>query len=220
MGAFNDTRLIRWERATDTLHHYGPDDGLPFEAGTAFATDASGAVWIGFYSGELARWRDGAFEFFDHTDGLTRGMVNCLLVDSSGRLWVGAYGRRARRHRRPGGVETRLASHRTPATGSPARPSSASPRTASAASTPALSRGSTDSTRRPDGSTTSTPPSGLVNNMVSGAVAAPDGDLWFSTAGGVNRYRPTARTRRACHPRSSSTSHRGRQPISRCPCAG
>jgi signal transduction histidine kinase/ligand-binding sensor domain-containing protein len=190
MGAFNESRLVRWERATDTLHHYGPDDGLPFEAGTAFATDASGAVWIGFYSGELARWRNGAFELFDHTDGLTTGMVNCLLVDSSERLWVGAYGRG-------------LAVTEDPTASRPTwRRIGTSDGLAGEAvlslAEDHLGRiyaGTFKGLDRLDPATgriehfdTS---SGLVNNMVGGAVAAPDGDLWFSTTGGVNRYRPT-----------------------------
>ena len=195
MGAFNDSRLIRWERATDTLHHYGPDDGLPFEAGTAFATDASGAVWIGFYSGELARWRDGAFELFDHTDGLTTGMVNCLHADSSGRLWVGAYSRGLAVSEDP--TETRPAWRRIGTSDGLAGEAVLS------LTEDRLGRiyaGTFKGLDRLDPATgriehfdTS---SGLVNNMVGGAVAAPDGDLWFSTTGGVNRYRPTEDSRR------------------------
>ena len=195
LGAFNEHRLVRWERATDTLHHYGPDDGLPFEAGTAFATDTSGAVWIGFYSGELARWRDGAFEIFDHTDGLTTGMVNCLLVDSSGRLWVGAYGRGLAVTDNP--VESRPAWRRI-GTGDglagEAVFSLAEDRFGRiyAGTLKGLDRLDPETGRIEHFDTSS----GLVNNMVSGAVAAPDGDLWFSTTGGVNRYRPTKDSRR------------------------
>ena len=189
MGAFNESRLIRWERATDTLHHYGPENGLPFEAGTAFATDASGAVWIGFYSGELARWRDGAFDLFDHTDGLTTGMVNCLLVDSSGRLWVGAYGRGLAVTDNP--VDSRPAWRRigtVDGLSSEAVLSLAEDRFGRiyAGTFKGLDR-LDPATGRIEHFDTS---SGLVNNMVCGAAAAPDGDLWFSTIGGVNRFRP------------------------------
>jgi len=189
MGAFNESRLIRWERATDTLHHYGPDDGIPFEAGTAFATDASGAVWIGFYSGELARWRDGAFDLFDHTDGLTTGLVNCLLVDSSGRLWAGAYGR--------GLAVTEDPTESKPAWRRIGTSDGLAGEAVLSLTEDRLGRiyaGTFKGLDRLDPATgriehfdTS---SGLVNNMVGGGAAAPDGDLWFSTTGGVNRYRP------------------------------
>ena len=194
LGAFNESRLIRWERATDTLHHYGPDDGLPFESGTAFATDGSGAVWIGFYTGGLARWRDSVFDFFDHEDGVPRGMVNCLLRDHRGRLWVGANA-------------DGLAVTEDPAADQPVwrRWTSADGLTSEAIFSLAEDRfgriyaGSLKGIDRLDPETgrvdhfdTST---GLVNNLVISALTAPNGDIWFATGGGVNRYRPSRDTR-------------------------
>jgi len=70
LGVFGDTRLMRWDRSTETLQHFGTDDGIPYQAGTAFAEDQSGAVWIGFYGGGLARRRNGSFELFDHDNGV------------------------------------------------------------------------------------------------------------------------------------------------------
>jgi ligand-binding sensor domain-containing protein/signal transduction histidine kinase len=190
IGGFDETRLARWERATDTIHHYGPEHGIPFQAGTAFAEDASGAVWIGFYTGGLARWLDGGFEFFDQDDGVPRGMVNCLLRDHRGRIWVGAH-------------TDGLAVVDEPTAAVPGwRRFTVSDGLASdgifslaedgygriyAGSLKGVDRLDPD-TGRVEHFDTST---GLVNNLVVGAVTSPGGDLWFATAGGVNHYRPS-----------------------------
>jgi ligand-binding sensor domain-containing protein/two-component sensor histidine kinase len=88
--------LSRWERASETLHHYTAKDGLPFFAVSyadsyviSFAEDRAGALWIGFSSsGGLVRYRDGRFTLFTANDGLPAGSIRNLFVDSVGRLWV------------------------------------------------------------------------------------------------------------------------------------
>jgi signal transduction histidine kinase/ligand-binding sensor domain-containing protein len=90
--------VTRWERATETFHHYTAKDNLPFFADSyviSFSEDRTGAVWIGFsysaragVSGGLVRYRDGRFEHFTSADGLPEGGIFNLFVDSSGRLWV------------------------------------------------------------------------------------------------------------------------------------
>ncbi len=195
MGVLGDTRLLRWERATDTLHPYDADDGIPYEAGTAFADNGTGVVWIGFYNGGLARWRDGSFELFDHNDGVPRGMVNCLLYDHRGRLWVGANA-------------DGLAVTDDPTADHPVwhRWASGDGLTSEAVFSLAEDRfgriyaGSLKGVDRLDPETgridhfdTST---GLVNNLVLDAITGPEGDLWFATDGGVSRYRPAVETPR------------------------
>ena len=190
MGVLGDIRLFRWERTTDSLHHYGVDDGIPNEPGTAFTSDPSGAFWIGFYTGGVARWRDRGFDFFDHDDGVPRGMVNCLLLDRRGRLWIGANA-------------DGLAATDDPAADEPVwhRWTSTDGLTSEAIFSLAEDRfgriyaGSLKGIDRLDPETgrvdhfdTST---GLVNNLVISAITAPDGDIWFATGGGVNRYRPS-----------------------------
>ncbi|HSN56063.1 MAG TPA: two-component regulator propeller domain-containing protein [Candidatus Sulfomarinibacteraceae bacterium] len=191
LGAFGSSRLIRWQRATDTMHHYGPADGLPFQAGTAFAEDPSGAVWIGFYTGGLARWRNGDFDLFDHEDGIPGGMVNCLLSDSRGRLWVGAVSGGLRVTEEPTAERPRWRT--VDAAGAPV---------AEAVLTLAEDRfgaiyaGTLTGVDRLDPATGRIQhfdtASGLSNNLVGGSVATPDGDIWFSTGDGVSRYRPSA----------------------------
>ncbi|RLE19689.1 MAG: hypothetical protein DRJ65_19870 [Acidobacteria bacterium] len=189
LGVFGDTRLMRWDRSTDTLHHFGADDSIPYQAGTAFAEDQSGAVWIGFYGGGLARWRKNSFQLYGSDDGVPRGMVNCLLIDHRGRLWVGA-------------LADGLAVTDDPTADSPVWRfftindgltsegifSLAEDRFGRiyAGSLKGVDRLEPD-TGRIDHFDTST---GLVNNLVVDALTGPDGDLWFATDGGVSRYRP------------------------------
>ena len=81
--------LARWSRADDSFHRYTPqDDGVPPSAPTAFADDDGGNLWIGFYDGGLARYRDGNFTAFSKSDGLPDGMVRGLYLDHKKRLWV------------------------------------------------------------------------------------------------------------------------------------
>ncbi len=189
LGVFGDTRLFRWQRSTDTLHRYGIDDGIPNYAGTAFAEDGTGAVWIGFYSGGLARWRDGAFRMFDDDIDLPVGFVNCVHFDHRGRMWVGAQG---------GG----LAFSDNPTVKEPhwrlltSKDGLASDGIFSLAEDRfgRIYAGSLKGVDRLDPGTgqidhfdTST---GLVNNLVLDALSGPNGDIWFATDGGVSRYRP------------------------------
>ncbi len=92
--------LSRWERATETFHHYTVKEGLPLFNDSypiSFSEDRAGAVWIGFsyssalgVSGGLVRYRDGRFTRFTSADGIPEGGIFNLFVDSSGRLWVPA----------------------------------------------------------------------------------------------------------------------------------
>lgn len=87
--------LSRWERSTNTLHHYTDKDNLPhldtFYV-SSFAEDRAGNLWIGF-SGEggLVRYGDGTFTRFPANDGVPAGQIRNLLIDSAGRLWAASY---------------------------------------------------------------------------------------------------------------------------------
>jgi ligand-binding sensor domain-containing protein/signal transduction histidine kinase len=80
--------LARWERATGTFHRYSPADGIPEAAPCAFCEDGSGNLWIGFYTGELVRYRDGRFSPVRMTAGALSGLVRGLYLDAQKRLWV------------------------------------------------------------------------------------------------------------------------------------
>jgi ligand-binding sensor domain-containing protein len=92
VNGVNGHGLSRWERSTETFHHYTETDGLPSLKKVypiSFAEDRTGAVWIGFsVGGGLVRYRDGQFTSFNAAAGLPEGGVFNLFIDSQGRLWA------------------------------------------------------------------------------------------------------------------------------------
>jgi signal transduction histidine kinase/ligand-binding sensor domain-containing protein len=86
---YRDPALTRWERATGRFHRYSKADGVPAaNTPTAFCEDRSGNLWIGFYQGGLARYRDGRFTLFTAADGVPAGFIGGFYLDHQGRLWV------------------------------------------------------------------------------------------------------------------------------------
>lgn len=82
------TVLAKWERATETFHRYSPEDGIPLAGPTAFGEDASGNIWIGFFTGGLLRHSAGRFTAVTDANGLPAGMVRGIYTDRKDRLWV------------------------------------------------------------------------------------------------------------------------------------
>lgn len=88
LGVLNQA-LGKWDRASQTFHLYTPAaDGISGDCPTAFAEDPSGNIWIGFYSGGVARYRDGRFTMFRENNGVGGGFVRGLYFDSKQRLWI------------------------------------------------------------------------------------------------------------------------------------
>ena len=84
-----DNSLLRWERQTEKIYRYPSEAGVPKGSGVvSFGEDASGGVWIGFYFGQLVRYKDGVFRMFKPEDGFPRGGVSDMLTDKKGRLWL------------------------------------------------------------------------------------------------------------------------------------
>ncbi|HXF09234.1 MAG TPA: two-component regulator propeller domain-containing protein, partial [Desulfuromonadaceae bacterium] len=52
------------------------------------AEDGDQNVWIALGNGDLLRYRDGQFKYFDTRDGLPGSAVHCMLRDSRGWLWM------------------------------------------------------------------------------------------------------------------------------------
>lgn len=81
--------LVRWERATGKFYTYPQEIATRSDSvATAFQEDRNGNLWIGFYWGGLARYRDGRFESFTKADGVPAGMIRALHLDHLGRLWI------------------------------------------------------------------------------------------------------------------------------------
>jgi signal transduction histidine kinase/ligand-binding sensor domain-containing protein len=83
-------RLLRWERATGTIHDYTTETGVPTNTDfSAFVEDRAGNLWIGTSEGGgLLRYRDGKFKRFTTTDAVPAGWVFWLYLDQAGRLWI------------------------------------------------------------------------------------------------------------------------------------
>jgi signal transduction histidine kinase len=80
--------IARWRRDEGRIEGFANARGLPLEAPTAFAEDRQGAIWVGFYHGGVARFRDDQFEFFGTDRGCPAGFVRDLHVDGRGGVWV------------------------------------------------------------------------------------------------------------------------------------
>jgi signal transduction histidine kinase/ligand-binding sensor domain-containing protein len=98
--------LARWNRKTDTITSFSSLGGLPKNNGpVSYAEDKHGNVWIGYFFGGLARFKDGRFRFFTAADGMSESMPGALHVDGSGRLWIGTTGQGIYRVDDPNGDE-------------------------------------------------------------------------------------------------------------------
>lgn len=86
----NTNTLQRWDRKTDKIIPYTTADGIPSINGgaTSFAEDSAGNVWISFFFGGLARFRDGQFQLFSAKDGIPEGNITDFLNDNQGRFWI------------------------------------------------------------------------------------------------------------------------------------
>jgi len=62
--------------------------GQTGEAPSTFGEDAQGGIWIGYYTGGLARYADGRLENLPRPEGLPVSFVSRIRFDRQGRLWV------------------------------------------------------------------------------------------------------------------------------------
>jgi signal transduction histidine kinase/ligand-binding sensor domain-containing protein len=84
--------LARWERATNRIQRYGPEDGIPASnVPYAFAEDQQGRVWVSFRDGGLGRFIGDRFQMIGE-DAMRDVIVQALHVDRRGRLWLGTRG--------------------------------------------------------------------------------------------------------------------------------
>jgi len=90
ISTISPSGLARWTRRTESLQAWPKSDPvMAFGSPSAFANDAAGNLWMGFFNGGLARYRDGRFTLFGESEGVPGGMVNSMHADRLGRLWVG-----------------------------------------------------------------------------------------------------------------------------------
>ncbi|HND88453.1 MAG TPA: two-component regulator propeller domain-containing protein, partial [Saprospiraceae bacterium] len=66
-----------------------PEEGLPKQPITGFATDHSGGLWIGTYGEGVYVWKNQRLYQFSHADdGMASDDVYALCADPQGRIWV------------------------------------------------------------------------------------------------------------------------------------
>ncbi|MBI2837168.1 MAG: hypothetical protein HYX75_02565 [Acidobacteria bacterium] len=76
----------RWLRKDSSLHPIG---GLPPVHSSAFAEDATGGLWVGFYDhASLARFRGEHMDLFTEADGLRESFAFDIHFDRAGELWL------------------------------------------------------------------------------------------------------------------------------------
>jgi signal transduction histidine kinase/ligand-binding sensor domain-containing protein len=183
--------LVRLDRKTDTFLPV-PVDGLASgDVATAFAEDAAGDVWIGFYSGRVRRFRSGRMAGWD--DGIPgdAGLIENIARDHLGDLWIATASRGvvrvdavdsdAPRFSRFGHAQgLAIDQTRCVAEGPDGR----------------IYVGTTRGVDRLDAATGLvqhfTAAEGLAGNEVKTAYRDGGGQLWFGTVDGLSRYVPHA----------------------------
>jgi signal transduction histidine kinase/ligand-binding sensor domain-containing protein len=190
IGNFGASALARRDRATGRIRTYGPRDGIPYAAGTAFAEDRSGNVWIGFYGQGLARYRNGRFEGFDKSKGAPAGFIYDLHLDRAGRLWIASGEGGVARVDRPEAPRPRFVSF--------TRKQGLATNAVRALTEDRWGRMYLASTRgidRLDPATGRirhfTAADGFPNNFVQAAHRDAQGTLWFGTLQGLARFEPS-----------------------------
>ncbi|HEV8368601.1 MAG TPA: two-component regulator propeller domain-containing protein [Pyrinomonadaceae bacterium] len=183
--------VVRWERANESFHFYSEVDGLPPRSpATAYCEDAANNLWLGFYDGGLARYRDGSFRMFAQSDGIPGGLIRALYLDHAGRLWVATDSGGVARLDDPQTDHPHIVTY-TIADGLASN-------TTSCITEDKLGRmyfGTTRSLDRFDLETKRirhyTKADGLTSNAVRVALRDREGALWFGTEQGISRLIPT-----------------------------
>jgi PAS domain S-box-containing protein len=182
--------LTRWERATGKFHSYSQAYSQSFHSSpTAFCEDRQGNMWIGFYLGGLARYRNGRFTPFTTEDGLPAGTVGGLFCDRRGILWIATAEGGLARVDDPGADSPRFVRY--------SRAEGLASNHASCITEDRWGRiyiGTGRGLDRLDPSSGRinhyTVADGLGHNLVISAFRDRSGALWFGTADGLSRFMP------------------------------
>ncbi len=184
--------ITRWERATETLHHYGEADGLPLKNAdpTVFGEDRAGNLWIGFNDADfLARFSNGRFTLFTAEDGMPAGSVYDLYLDKAGRLWIATSTDGLARVDDPGAERPQFITYTTA--------QGLSSNNINCITEDAYGRlyiGTKRGLDRLDPTTGGVKPFTVDDGLISGEVLVAfrdrKGDLWFGGTGGLSRLSP------------------------------
>lgn len=181
--------LVRWERATEKFHHYPVNLGLPASGPTAFSEDRAGNLWIGFYTGDLVRYRDHRFETFTGTAGVPPGMIRGLHTDRKGRLWIAANGGGLGRIDDPTTAQPKIKTYTT-AHGLASDYITCVTEDVNGKIYLGTARGLDQMDPDTDRIKHYTQKDGLANNYINVAFRDRTGTLWFGTLDGLSRLLP------------------------------
>lgn len=79
--------LNLWHRDENKFQKFGQAENFPARmAPSSFCEDRQGNLWIGFYRGGLARFRDGKFTVFSNEDGVPQSFVTAIFLDHAGKI--------------------------------------------------------------------------------------------------------------------------------------
>ncbi len=183
--------LTRWRRSTGRFEQYSDADGLPVYAPVPMmAEDRAGNVWIAFWEGGLARYKDGRFVRLTETQGVPGKALAAVHVDRAGRLWFAA-SEKIGRIDHPEEEQPRISfvMNGPFPCGAPQVIAEDTAGTMYFGGVNGLDRLEPDERTIRHASRTT----GLASNEVVAAYRDRQGSLWFSTTGGVSRLTPTAR---------------------------
>ena len=90
IGPNSHSCFHRLDKRTGGIRYFTPEEiGRPPSAATAFANDPrDGSLWMGFYTGGIARYSEGKFTNYTERDGVPAGFIRDLFFDHENRLWV------------------------------------------------------------------------------------------------------------------------------------
>jgi signal transduction histidine kinase/ligand-binding sensor domain-containing protein len=81
--------LAVWLPEENKFRRFTEADGFPANKSPgAFAEDAAGNLWFGFYESGAVRYKNGRFTDFSKQLNLPTGLISDIYLDRSGRLWL------------------------------------------------------------------------------------------------------------------------------------
>jgi ligand-binding sensor domain-containing protein len=189
MGVLRPSRLVRWIRESGKIEIV-ETGGSPLEdVGTAFAEDLGGTVWIGLYSGRIARFRRGRLEFIDPFPEEPKNFINAIKVDRRGRLWIGTLG--------GGLIFTENPEEERPRWSRMGKKDGLAADTIMSLAEDLQGKiwlGTSRGLDRLDHETGSIAhfdtSNGLISNTIQGSWSSDDGSLWFATPSGASHLQP------------------------------
>lgn len=190
-----DAGVSKWQRSTETFQNFVLSDIFGDSVPTAFCETSSGDIWMGFYKGGLARYRNGRFTPFMAADGLPAGLIQGLYFDHTGRLWVASSDGGVARIDNPDDEHPRFATYTT-ADGLSSNQATCITEDQWGKIYIGTGRGVNQLDTVTGHVRQFSTIDGLANNFINVSFRSRDGALWFGTLQGLSRLIPQSE-----HPR-------------------